>query len=412
MKCKKCGRKGLFLKVNADGLCDVCENYQAGSFFQPSGPKIMNWETQEIITKTKDNGTPEAMPEAVKMEVLKRAKGCSASSPLTGIINRFSDDLPGVIAQLKREELLTEVSFADDLSLLKMPQLKEISKKFNLKVSGKKNELIERIQDNVWKEELLEDFPFLNDRVYIITEKGKEALNAYAIEEESKLRNLEDECFDLICRKRIGDAYKRVEIYREEQRIPRESEEYGNSGGYAELREEESYGIYCFMNSRLELPSGLSEYEYQMKAILVTTYLIGATVPRLGPLAERALRIPLTDEERGFLPHLFHDAFILICNNRELYFYKQNGIEQYTFLAALDAKTCPICGEMDKKIFYTSEAQIGKNFPPLHHGCRCGTVSYSKDDSPHMRRAKNPVTGESELIESISWSEWTAKNKK
>ena len=49
------------------------------------------------------------------------------------------------------------------------------------------------------------------------------------------------------------------------------------------------------MNSRLELPSGLSEYEYQMKAILVTTYLIGATVPRLGPLAERALRIPLTE---------------------------------------------------------------------------------------------------------------------
>ena len=66
MKCKKCGRKGLFLKVNADGLCDVCENYQTGSFFQPSGPKIMNWETQEIITKTKDNGTPEAMPEALK----------------------------------------------------------------------------------------------------------------------------------------------------------------------------------------------------------------------------------------------------------------------------------------------------------------------------------------------------------
>ena len=117
----------------------------------------------------------------------------------------------------------------------------------------------------------------------------------------------------LFAGKESENAYKRVEIYREEQRIPRESEEYGNSGGYAELREEGSYGIYCFMNSRLELPSGLSEYEYQMKAILVTTYLIGATVPRLGPLAEqRALRIPLTDEERGFLPRLFHDAFSLM----------------------------------------------------------------------------------------------------
>lgn len=101
----------------------------------------MNWETQEIITKTKDNGTPEAMPEAVKMEVLKRAKGCSASSPLTGIINRFSDDLPGVIAQLKREELLTEASFADDLSLLKMPATKRNIKKVQFESVGKEKRI-------------------------------------------------------------------------------------------------------------------------------------------------------------------------------------------------------------------------------------------------------------------------------
>lgn len=105
------------------------------------------------------------------------------------------------------------------------------------------------------------------------------------------------------------------------------------------------------MNSRLELPSGLSEYEYQMKAILVTTYLIGATVPRLGPLAERALRIPLTDEERGFLPRLFHDAFSLICNSRELFSYKQIGIKQYTFMACLDAKPAQFVAKWTRKYF-------------------------------------------------------------
>ena len=346
------------------------------------------------------------------MEVLKRAKGCSASSPLTGIINRFSDDLPGVIAQLKREELLTEVSFADDLSLLKMPQLKEISKKFNLKVSGKKNELIERIQDNVWKEELLEDFPFLNDRVYIITEKGKEALNAYAIAVESRLRSLEDECYHLIRQNRIGDAYKCVEKYESEQPVPCGSDEYWKSGNYTELNEAEAFGIYCFMNSDLELPPELSEYKNQMKAILVTTYFIGRGASRLGPLTERILRIPATDDERDALPELFRNAFSLISSGRELFSYKQSRTEAYIFMANLDEETCPICGKLDKKVFSTLEAQIGVNYPPMHSGCRCTTNAYYGDGLPNMRRAQNIETGKSELIENISWSEWTEKNNR
>lgn len=319
MKCKKCGRKGLFLKVNADGLCDVCENYQAGSFFQPSDPKIMDWETKEIVTKTKDNGTPEVMPETVKMEVLKRAKGCKANAPLSGIVNRYSDDLPRVIAQLEREELLVRVSLAEDLSLIQVPQLKEILKDLGLKVSGKKSELIERIHDNIWDEELLEAFPFLNDKIYAITDKGKEALNAYAIAEESKLRNLEDECFNLICQRRIGDAYKCVERYESEQTILRESEEYWESGNHTDLSEAEAFGIYCFMNSHLELSPDLSEYEDQMKSILVTTYFIGRSASRLGPLTERILRIPATEIERDSLSKLYQDTFSLICSGRDLF---------------------------------------------------------------------------------------------
>lgn len=177
------------------------------------------------------------------------------------------------------------------------------------------------------------------------------------------------------------------------------------------LSEAEAFGIYCFMSSSLQLPPDLLGYEGQIKAILITSYFIGHSYSRLGPLTERILRIPATDDERDALPKLFHNTFSLISSGRELFSYKQSRIEAYIFMASLDEETCPICGKLDKKVFSTLEAQIGKNYPPMHPGCRCTAIAYSEDGYPHMRRAKNSVTGESELIEDISWSEWAIKNK-
>lgn len=409
-KCRKCGRKSLFLKVNANGLCDICQNYQSGTFFQSPAPKIMNLETRSMVAESKTQDEP--ISNTVKMEVLKRAKGRKTSLPLTGIINQYSDDIPRVIAQLEREGLLARVSLVDDLSLLPIPQLKEILKNSNLKVSGKKSELIERIHDNIWMEELLENFPFLNDKIYIVTDKGKAALNVYAIDVEMNLRKIEDECFSLICRNRIGDAYKCVERYESEQTILRGSEKYWESENHTDLSEAEAFGVYCFMKSHLELPPDLSEYEDQMKSILVTAYFIGRSASRLGPLTERILRIPATEIERDSLSKLYQDTFSLICSGRDLFKYKRNKVQQYSFMACLDEKTCSVCGMLDMQILNVDEARIGVNYPPMHSGCRCTTNAYYGDGLPNMRRAQNLVTGESELIESISWSEWTAKNKK
>ncbi len=408
-KCRKCGRKSLFLKVNANGLCDICQNYQSGTFFQSPAPKIMNLETRSMVAESKTQDEP--ISNTVKMEVLKRAKGRKTSLPLTGIINQYSDDIPRVIAQLEREGLLARVSLVDDLSLLPIPQLKEILKNSNLKVSGKKSELIERIHDNIWMEELLENFPFLNDKIYIVTDKGKAALNVYAIDVEMNLRKIEDECFSLICRNRIGDAYKCVARYEAGQPVPRGLGVDWKTEARIGLSEAEAFGIYCFMSSSLQLPPDLLGYEGQIKAILITSYFIGHSYSRLGPLTERILRIPATDDERDALPKLFHNTFSLISSGRELFSYKQSRIEAYIFMASLDEETCPICGKLDKKVFSTLEAQIGKNYPPMHPGCRCTAIAYSEDGYPHMRRAKNSVTGESELIEDISWSEWAIKNK-
>src|SRR5690625_55149 len=55
------------------------------------------------------------------------------------------------------------------------------------------------------------------------------------------------------------------------------------------------------------------------------------------------------------------------------------GIRQYEFIAEHDA--CPICAELDGKIFDVDKAEIGVNAYPIHPNCRCSQSMYmSRDD--------------------------------
>jgi len=50
--------------------------------------------------------------------------------------------------------------------------------------------------------------------------------------------------------------------------------------------------------------------------------------------------------------------------------YQNNGITEYQFLAAHDARTSDICRNTDGQIFKFNEAVAGQNYPPLHPFCR------------------------------------------
>lgn len=53
---------------------------------------------------------------------------------------------------------------------------------------------------------------------------------------------------------------------------------------------------------------------------------------------------------------------------------KQVGIEQYIFIA--EPTACPICAELDDKVFYLKDAEIGVNAYPIHPRCRCSQAMY------------------------------------
>ena len=86
--------------------------------------------------------------------------------------------------------------------------------------------------------------------------------------------------------------------------------------------------------------------------------------------------------------------------------YEELGAEEYKYLATLDYATCSVCQPLDGMVFKLSEAREGVNYPVMHPRCRCTTTINTDYVN---RRARNPLTGKSELVRGdINYSEWIA----
>ena len=81
-------------------------------------------------------------------------------------------------------------------------------------------------------------------------------------------------------------------------------------------------------------------------------------------------------------------------NDATLRGYKASGVEWYTWLGTLDARTCELCGALDGQHFRLSEAVTGKTLPPRHPNCRCTTIAYYPGEASGTTRiARDPKTG-------------------
>lgn len=57
--------------------------------------------------------------------------------------------------------------------------------------------------------------------------------------------------------------------------------------------------------------------------------------------------------------------------------YEVNGIDEYEYIACSLKDVCPLCKEMDGKVFKLKDMEIGENAPPLHPNCHCATAPHS-----------------------------------
>lgn len=99
-------------------------------------------------------------------------------------------------------------------------------------------------------------------------------------------------------------------------------------------------------------------------------------------------------------------------NQMELLSYEEADIEKYIFMAVLDKRTSRICQKHDNQVYDRDKAVPGVNCPPMHPWCRSTTVGYDEDAdySKLKRRARNPVTGKTELVPAdMTYKEWYSK---
>lgn len=62
---------------------------------------------------------------------------------------------------------------------------------------------------------------------------------------------------------------------------------------------------------------------------------------------------------------------VRLSNNGLVDMYKDNGITEVRFLAALSDRTCSQCAGMDGQLFPINKLVEGYNKPPIHPNCRC-----------------------------------------
>ena len=99
-------------------------------------------------------------------------------------------------------------------------------------------------------------------------------------------------------------------------------------------------------------------------------------------------------------------------NEADAMAYEEMDVDKYVFLATLDTRTSTICKKYDNKVILLAERKVGINFPPLHPNCRSKTRAYMGEEIEKTlkRRARNPVTGENEIVGNISYEEWAKKH--
>lgn len=95
-------------------------------------------------------------------------------------------------------------------------------------------------------------------------------------------------------------------------------------------------------------------------------------------------------------------------NEADAMAYEEMGIDKYVFVATLDSRTSEKCQNMDNKVFDYKDKETGVNFPPLHPNCRSKTRGYlgEKMEKTLKRRARNPITGKTEIINNMSYRDW------
>lgn len=317
--------------------------------------------------------------------------------------HEYNINYKDVVEQYLGQELL-EVCNQKSLSSLNVVTLKEILSSKELVKTGKKADLVKRIEDNFADCEL---DPYLKDgkKYFRLTSKGRE-LTKDIKNSITKDLELENKCYNLIMAGMLNEAYKEIATFEAKKPLSR------GLGIDWELEAQKGLSksqidIYNkILNRRLETPREFVDYQMSLKVCTILGNMFGVASDKVVALFKR---INGESFDTKLLHSLIHDLntdyrLATIVNS-----YKKLGVEEYQFLATLDLSTCEKCAELDGRIFKIDEAVKGVNLPPICEGCRCTAVPHYEGNIK-LRRARDPETGKGIYVPgNMTYKEWYKK---
>lgn len=151
------------------------------------------------------------------IKLLRRLDKHPKNESLSGIITK-EIDIPRFIPILEDLHLITTSSYLGSLSLLKVEELKMILKEHEIKISGKKQELIKRIISNINEVDVQKSISYTD--FYLLTDLGR-----FTIRESSERLEQEHLCFfknvlDAIVNLNLAQAHRMICKHNAEKPIP------------------------------------------------------------------------------------------------------------------------------------------------------------------------------------------------
>lgn len=123
-----------------------------------------------------------------------------------------------------------------------------------------------------------------------------------------------------------------------------------------------------------------------VEQIITQGVILGESNDKMAIKLQRAMGSSFNNAKR-----LIRTESNYVHNKATMKSYEEMGQDEYKYLATLDLRTSEICASLDGKRFKIPEAQVGRNYPPMHPNCRSTTIPVVdyEDLEPETRLAKH-----------------------
>lgn len=340
-------------------------------YYEQHQKKYVGWNPQTDLLKTDSN--PLTSVEIAFLDYIDTQKVNELS--LAGYWTYEYDlDFKYVISKLINNGYLI-ISSVPNLGKLKVDELKDILRKFNLKVSGNKADLIKRIEENITPEQLTEYYNnTLGELYYRSTEAGRLLIKSMS---NSVTRDVEfeDECIALIERFDFNGAYKLV-CKRESMKPLKRGIGIDWERQFNQGLSSNTLNIYKKL-IQTDFPEIQFETQRAAKITIIFCDMLGKYPST--KLFNRLTNNQYRNEASDYLDCVEYE-FLKLKAEYEIIDLKRNyPNKRYEILLAEDGNDCETCLKFKNKKLSISKAQVGVNFPPFHQGCRCTAIPYFKD---------------------------------